>query len=83
MIDCESGETAATCELVGACLDKAARKAIAWPKEVHKKATALITQPEPLCRTAAHITASHPAMTVAPPIGIKMPSMDSPKKYLK
>ncbi len=43
MIDCESGETAATCELVGACLDKAARKAIAWPKEVHKKATALIS----------------------------------------
>lgn len=43
MIDCEIGETAATCELVAAHLDKAARKAIALPDEVRKKALSLIS----------------------------------------
>lgn len=42
MIDCETGETAATCELVGAHLDKVARKAIALPDEVRAKVAALI-----------------------------------------
>ncbi len=42
MIDCESGQTAATCELVGALLDKETRKAIVWPNEVREKTEALI-----------------------------------------
>ena len=42
MIDCESGEIAATCELVAAHLDTSARKAIALPDKVRKKAEALI-----------------------------------------
>ena len=42
MIDCETGQTAATCELVAAHLDKSARKAIALPDNVRKKAIGLI-----------------------------------------
>ena len=42
MIDCESGEITATCELTAAHLDTLARKAIAFPDDVQEKAAALI-----------------------------------------
>jgi acyl-CoA thioester hydrolase len=44
MIDCKSGETASTCEIIGAHLDTKARKAIAFPDDVREKTRALIAK---------------------------------------
>ncbi len=42
MIDCESGATVATCELVATCLDTQARKSVSLPDDVRDKALALL-----------------------------------------
>jgi acyl-CoA thioesterase FadM len=43
----ESGEIAAECELVTACLDKAARKARAFPAEIAARARAVQAEAGP------------------------------------
>jgi acyl-CoA thioester hydrolase len=43
----QSGEIAAECELVAACLDKAARKARAFPAEIAERAHAMQTEAAP------------------------------------
>jgi len=42
MIDRESGQIAATCELLGVCFDRAAHKSRAFPPEIFKKAQAAL-----------------------------------------
>ncbi len=42
MIDCSTGETVATCELIAIHLDTKARKGIALPKDVGKKVLLLL-----------------------------------------
>lgn len=42
MIDCETGKTAATCELVGVHLDTKLRKSVALPENVRKKLEGLL-----------------------------------------
>ncbi|MBZ0215214.1 MAG: acyl-CoA thioesterase [Fimbriimonadaceae bacterium] len=42
MIDCESGQTASTCELVGVHLDTEARKSVPLPDDVRQKLRALL-----------------------------------------
>jgi acyl-CoA thioester hydrolase len=43
----ESGETVAECEFVGACLDKAGRKARAFPAEIAERARAVQAEVTP------------------------------------